>query len=258
MLAMLRKREREDEEVEEEPPITMAGLGLSDLAREAAAAGEGARDEGAPPEEEMYEPCGLRSRRREKKRFTAKARKRSECFFCSRAGERGTILKKEEVNVMIEMLRQNTGQMESVTLAEMVADYYERFRQRVNAKLLPGETMLPPMTERTVLDHIRRHHQDPEVKKLVQLEELQELREDLVDMVLERNKVTKRMRVNKTVMDALEKVVKLEWAVQAKDPSKCVGYKPNARVAQGVGEPGSVVSTTNKTLYDFWKQRRRA
>jgi AcrR family transcriptional regulator len=221
-----------------------------------------AADDGQSPavvddnDDDAFEPCGLRSRRREKKRFRSKALKRSECFLCAYVGERNTTLASEEVNVMVEMIRRNTGRMESAILAEMVADYYERFRERVNARLEPGEPPLPRMTAPTVLDHIRRHHQDPEVKKLVQLEELQEMREELLDVVLERSKRTKRVRANKTQVDCLEKIIKLEWMVQGKDLDKMIRHEPGARVQSGAGEPGSVVATQGKTLYDFWRRKR--
>lgn len=213
---------------------------------------EAADEEGAA----AYEAYGLKSRRREKKRFAEKPAFRSECFLCAYVGERSTIQVADEVNVIVEMLRQNIGRMESAILAEQVAIYYARYRARVNGNLQPGEAPLPVMNERTVLEHIRKHNQDPEVKKLVILEELQEMRESLIDGVLERNKRTKRIRGDKTQIDCLEKIIKLEWQVQAKDPSKMSVYTPGARVASGAGEAGSVVSTHGKTLYDFWGPRK--
>lgn len=231
------------------------GGGGNDLEAAAAAAEEAGEE--MNDDDDAFEPCGLRSRRREKKRFRTKALKRSECFLCAYVGERNTTLGSEEVNVMVEMIRRNTGRMESAILAEMVADYYEVFRERVNARLEPGEPPLPRMTAPTVLEHIRRHHQDPEVKKLVQLEELQEMREELLDVVLERSKRTKRVRANKTQVDCLEKIIKLEWLVQGKDLEKMIRHEPGARVQSGAGEPGSVVATAGKNLYDFWRTKRR-
>lgn len=236
--------------------VTWASLGLGAEAEAAEAEAEDVQQTPDPADDDYYEPCGLRSRRRERKRFREKADKRSDCFFCAYAGERNTTMEREEVNVMVEMLRKYTGLMESGLLAEMVADYYARFRDRVNANLRAGETPLPRMTAPTVLEHIRRHHQDPEVKKLVQLEELQEMREELMEVVLERNKRTKRVRPNKAVVDCLEKIIKLEWMVHTKDPSKMVAYSAGARVHSGAGEAGSVVATQGKTLYDFFKRRR--
>lgn len=247
----------------DERRLTWADLGLEQAVEEAQenqANGAAEAVEAAEEQEEddAFEPCGLRSRRREKKRFRSKALKRSECFLCSYAGERSAApVGMEEVNVMLEMIRRNTGNMESAILAEMVADYYENFRQRVNARLEPGETPLPRMTAPTVLDHIRRHHQDPEVKKLVQLEELQEMREELLDVVLERSKRTKRVRANKTQVDCLEKIIKLEWLVQGKDLEKMVRYVPGAHVQSGAGEPGSVVAMGGKNLLDYWRRKRK-
>lgn len=262
MFALAQKRPRGTEEEEEN--LTWAALGLPDMEEAngeernvddvfaAAAAAASPKED----DDDNFEPCGLRSRRRERKRFRVKAQKRSECFLCAYAGERNTTLPSEDVHVMVEMIRRNTGRMESGVLAEMVANYYERFRNRVNAQLEPGERALAPMTAPTVLEHIRRHHQDPEVKRLVQLEELQEMREELLDVVLERSKKTKRVRANKTQIDCLEKIIKLEWLVQAKDSSKMAGYEPEARVQRGVSEAGSVVAMSGKTLYDYWRRRR--
>lgn len=254
----------------EETGLTWRDLGLDGLDRmigeangEDDGAGGGGDDQGdgagtprEVEEDDAFEPCGLRSRRREKKRFRSKAQKRSECFLCAYIGERNTTLGSEEVNVMVEMIRRNTGRMESAILAEMVADYYEGFRTRINSRLEHGEPSLPRMTAPTVLEHIRRHHQDPEVKKLVQLEELQEMREELLDVVLERSKRTKRVRANKTQVDCLEKIIKLEWLVQAKDPAKMVGHEPGARLQSGVGEAGSVVAIQGKTIVDYWRRKR--
>lgn len=235
--------------------INAQGLGFAPgggdgLLLDAAAAADEEEDGGG------YEAYGLKSRRREKKRFIQKPALRSECFLCAYVGERNTVQVAEEVNVIVEMLRQNIGRMETAILAEQVATYYKQYRARVNANLQPGEAPLPVMSERTVLEHIRKHNQDPEVKKLVILEELQEMRESLIDGALERNKRTKRIRGDKTQIDCLEKIIKLEWQVQAKDPSKMTGYAPGARVASGAGEAGSVVATHGKTLYDYWGPRK--
>lgn len=235
--------------------ITAQGLGFAPGGQEGVlvdAALTDADGDGDGP----YEAYGLKSRRQEKKRFHQKPARRSECFLCAYVGERTTVQVAEEVNVIVEMLRTNIGRMESATLAEQVASYYARYRARVNTHLQPGEAPLPPMSERTVLEHIRKHNQDPEVKKLVILEELQEVRESLIDVVLERSRNTKRMRGDKTQIDCLEKIIKLEWQVQAKDPAKMSVYTPGARVASGAGEAGSVVSTHGKTLYDFWGARK--
>lgn len=264
MFGLIPERERAPNERRH---LTWAHLGMSHMEEEQEdqhgdGDNQGLSSPPPPPppdddDDDAFEPCGLRSRRREKKRFRSKALKRSECFLCAYVGERNTTLASEEVNVMVEMIRRNTGRMESGVLAEMVADYYERFRERVNDRLEPGEPALPRMTAPTVLDHIRRHHQDPEVKKLVQLEELQEMREELLDVVLERSKRTKRVRANKTQVDCLEKIIKLEWMVQGKDLDKMIRHEPGARVQSGAGEPGSVVATQGKTLYDYWRRKRR-
>ncbi len=118
----------------------------------------------------------------------------------------------------------------------MVAEYYESFRQKLNRNL-HGEKPLMPTCAATVLRHIRRHHQDPQVKQVVILEELQELREEIIkNNVMERQIKKPRdgrgksKRGNKTQIDLLERVVKLELLVQSKDPAKMAFYSADARI----------------------------
>jgi hypothetical protein len=99
---------------------------------------------------------------------------------------------------------------------------------------------------------MRLHQQDAEVKQIVMLESLQELRETLMDTVLEKNKRTKHVRGNLSQISALERVIKMELLVQSKDASKMFGYSGRARVNPAGHKQGAVSSTT-KTLYDMWR-----
>lgn len=119
-----------------------------------------------------YEPRPLKSRKKERK-LLGKPGKRSTCFLCAYVGERDATIPGDDVQKIVEMLRQNTGRMDSSVLAQQIADFYAILRARVNRQLVAGETPLPPMNAATVLEHIRRHHQDVEVKQIVILEELQ-------------------------------------------------------------------------------------
>ncbi len=220
-----------------------AGLAMSEGEQVAAEALE---------EPEFFEPLGLPSRRKEKKRL-GKAGQRSTCFLCSYAGERDTTLPCDDVNKIIEMLRQNTGRMDMTILGEMIADHYADFRRKINSQLGRGEKPLPHMSASTVVEHIRRHHQDPEVKQIVMLEELQEIREELIDICFERsNKDKKRKRGNKIQIDNLDKIIKLELLVQARDPAKMAMYSAGARVNPAIHKQGAVSSST-KNLMDFWR-----
>jgi hypothetical protein len=166
-------------------------------------------------------------------------------------GERETALPSDDVNKIVEMLRQNTGRMDSTILAESIADYYATFRARINSTLQRGETPLPHMPASTVLEHIRKHHQDPEVKQIIMLEELQEIREELLNVVFEKNNKTRNTRGNKVQIDCLEKVIKLELLVQSKDPAKMALYSAGARVNPTVHKQGAVAAAT-KNLYSYW------
>ena len=206
-------------------------------------------DVAEPPE--IYIPLELPSRKRERERL-GKPGLRSECFLCSHADERKTTIPSEDVQKIVEMLRENTGRMDMSTLAEMVADFYAEFRTKINQDLLPGETPLPIMTAATVVEHIRKHHQDPEVKQIVMLEELQELREQLLKGCIEKSSKTGHKRGNKTQIENLTKVMKLELEIQSKDVSKMTGYAPGSKVNPTIHKQGPV-ARSNKNLFDYWR-----
>lgn len=230
--------------------LTVAQLEEAADARAQAEANEAAL---AAVEEEVvhYEPRPLRSRKRERKAL-GKPGKNTECFLCSYVGERDTTLPADDVTKIVEMLRQNTGRMNSIALAQQVAQHYAVLRQRVNRQLQRGEVPLPDMPPATVLEHIRRHQQDMEVKQIVMLEELQEIRETLLDSVIEQHPKTKRVRGNMGQLSALERVIKLELLVHSKDPSKMAMYSAGSRVNPAIHKQG-IVATNTKTLYSYWR-----
>lgn len=213
-------------------------------------------DDTTAPEEPIgtYETQPIRSRKRERKALD-KPSKRSVCFFCNYVGERDTSLPQDDVMDLVDALHQNIGQMESVSLATMISNAYEALRVRKNERLRRGETGLPPMNPATVLEHIRKHTQDAEVKQIVMLEELQEIREQLMDIMFEQHSVTKQRRPNKAAFDCLDKILKLEMVVQSKDASKMAFYSAGARVNTTALKQGAV-STAHKQLISEWRQKR--
>lgn len=201
-----------------------------------------------------FETQPLKSRKRERKHL-GKPAKRSVCFFCKYADERDTSLPADDVADLVDMLHQNIGQMDSVTLAKMISTEYDILRARKNARLRRGEKELPFMSPATVLDHIRKHNQDAEVKQIVMLEELQEIREELMEIMFEQHSVTKQRRPNKAAFDCLDKILKMELVVQSKDVSKMSFYSAGARV-NTTGLKQGAVSTAHKQLVSEWRQKR--
>jgi len=208
----------------------------------------------AVEEKEYFEPRMLPSRRREFKAH-GKPGPRDTCFLCCYAGERDTLLPYDDLNKMIEMIRQNMGRMDWGAMAAMVSRHYDGFRRRINAHLEPGEQKLPKLSPATILDHIRTHHHDPQVKQIVMLDELQEARQCTLRSLFERSTRTKKTRINKTQMDALEKIVKLELTVQRSDPSKMMLFAADARVNSAIHKQGPIAAH-NKSLINYWKNRR--
>jgi len=247
--------EADDDELPESPPLvpvpeygSMTRAELDERAG-AEAAPEEAAEEGVII---AYEPRPLKSRKKERK-VLGKPGRRSTCFLCAYVGERDATIPSDDLQKIVEMLRQNIGRMDSTVLAQQVAEFYIKLRNRVNRQLLDGETPLPPMNAATVLEHIRKHQQDFEVKQVVLLEELQEIRETIMDSVLEQNPRTRNIRGNLSQLAALEKVLKMELLVHSKKPENQAFYCPGARLDPSVRSKGPVSSTT-KSLYHYWRQ----
>lgn len=201
---------------------------------------------------ERWDPVPLPSRRKEKKRF-GKPINRSRCFFCAFVGEKLTVVPRKDVHAIVEMLRQNIENMDDAELAHQICTAYALLRRRINSDLRPGEKELPSMTEATVLHHIRRHTQDPEVKLSVMKSELQEARETILDEgMFEKSSRTGQKRPSKLAIDALDKIIKLEILIGKQDAAKWSGYAAGARYDPGTHAQGPAAVAT-KNLYDYWR-----
>ncbi len=232
------------------------GLAVGDYVA-AAGNGDGTMDEADKPEEEKeyFEPRPLPSRRREMKEH-GKPGPQSKCFLCCYAGERDTLLPGDDVNKIVEYMRTHIGRMCASAMASQVANFYAPFRARINSQLQAGEQPLPPMSAATVLEHLRSHHHDPEVKLIIMLDEVQELRQTILKGILEKSSRTKKTRANKIQVDCLEKVIKLELVLQGKDPTKMPLYSAGARIDPTLHKQGPV-ATSNKKMYDYWRRKAR-
>lgn len=229
-------------------------LTLQDLYTRATEARNAEENAGAPEENSkpIFEPRPLKSRRRERKAL-GKAGNRATCFLCAYVGERDTTVASDDVQKIVEMLRQNTGRMDNTVLAQQVADYYAQLRARVNHQRRADEAELPYMGAATVLEHLRLHQQDVEVKQLIMMQDLQELRETLMGTVLEQNVQTRAVRGNLSQIAALEKVIKLEWLVHSKQPEKMAMYSAGSRLNPATHKQGPV-NMNSKTLFDYWNK----
>lgn len=221
------------------------GLTMSDFQSQAEA-----EEDGEP--KEHWDPCPLPSRKKEQKRF-GKPGKRARCFFCAFVGEKLTVIPRQDVHKIVEMLRQNVGIMDDSELAFQIARAYNDLRIKINGSLRPGEQALPHMSEATVLHHMRRHTQDPEVKLEMIQAELQETRETIIDQGLfEKSSRTNRKRPSKLAIDCLEKIIKLEMLTAKQDASKMRGYSAGARYDPNTHAQGPV-SMSTKNLFNYWR-----
>lgn len=206
----------------------------------------------SPPE--TFEPVQLKSRRRETERLGDPG-DRANCFGCVYFGEKDTTIPSDELVHLIEMSRQSIGRIDLISLAEGMADYYERkVRTRINANLQPGERPLPYWPASQILDHIRHHNQDPQVQQVVLLAETQEIRTESLDLCFERSNKTGKLRINKTAYDTYEKSVKLQLHIQKQDASKMAFYSAGARVNPEILNQG-ILSTHTKKLHAYWGKK---
>jgi hypothetical protein len=228
------------------------GLGVGDYV---AAAGEAVEAEEPKEEKEYFVPRMLPSRRRELKELK-KPGPRSTCFMCCYTGERNTLLPGDDVNKMVDYIRKHVGRMDTIAMATQVATFYAAFRARINSQLQAGEQALPVMTAATVIDHCRNHHHDPEMKVVMILDELQELRQEILKGVLEKSSKTGKTRANKNQVDCLEKVIKTELTIQARDTSKLNFYSAGAHIDPTLHKQG-VVATSTKNMFSKWRKLAR-
>ena len=209
------------------------------------------------PEEDpfRFEACGLVTRLEEKQELGDPAN-RSTCFGCVYIGEREqTAIPYKDVMDLIEMGRSAVGRCDPIALAKDMAQRYASIRHKCNKNLLPGETPLPEWKAATILDHIRMHNQDPETQMWVTLCEIQELKQAALEGAVEINQGTKRKRVNDKQIAAYEKLVKLQWYVQSKDPQKMWGYSGGSHI-----DPKSInqgmLALSGKNIVSLWENAR--
>lgn len=239
--------------------ITLDGLAMGSDAQMAVQDAQAAAEDDGASSKEFYTALPMRSRKRERELLGRRCSKRADCFFCSHVGERNeALVQADDVNRLIDLLTENIGRMDNVTLAQMVSEYYEeRVRGPINRELRPGERPLPPMPPERVLAHIRLDQQDPRVKQVVQLEALQEIREEILqNNMMERSSRTGKKRVNKHQLECLEKVIKLEWFVQHQDVTKASFYASNKHIDEKNLE-GIVSRKKQQSTLDMWRTRAR-
>jgi len=179
---------------------------------------------------------------------------RSTCFGCVYVGERtGAAIPHGDLRKLIEMSRQSIGRTDLIVLCKAMAEFYERFRRKVNRHLLAGERRLPRWPAAMILDHIRYHNQDPEIQQVVLLAEIQELRGAVFNACLEESTVTGQVRGNKEQVGIYERLSKLQLHVQSKKAADMAFYSAGARLDPRVSNQG-LISTNTKPLIDYWQE----
>lgn len=218
-----------------------------------AQAEEAADEEEEEKEEpEIFEPRPLKTRKLELERL-GEAGDRAECFGCVYFGEKETTLPSDDITRLIEMARQSIGRVDLVTLAEGMATYYAKMRRRINADLHYGEKPLPKWGAAQILEHIRMHHNDPLVQQVVNLNEIQEMRNEVIDHCFEKSNKTGRVRPNKHNIECYERLTKLQWHVQKLDTTKMAFSSHGARINPEILSQG-LISHQTKRLHDNWKK----
>jgi len=202
-------------------------------------------------EPDVYEPCGLKTREREKEEL-GEPDNRSTCFGCVYVGEREqTAMPYRDVMDLIEMGRASIGCSDPISLAKEMERRFNIMRRECNAQLMPGERPIPRWRAATIMEHIRSHNQDPEIQQWVQLRDIQELK----DIALQAS-VTKKSRSGTVKLDekqaaAYEKLCRLEWFVRRQEPQKCCFYSGGGHIDPKSMRQG-LLSTSGKPIVALW------
>lgn len=209
-------------------------------------------DDGDRLEPEYFEPRPLKTRRIELETL-GEPGSRAQCFGCVYFGEKDPKIPTDELTALIEMARQSIGRVDMLCLAQGMESYYEKeIRQKVNSRLMAGETPLPEWKAAQILEHIRMHNQDPLVQQVILLAETQELRAALFDCCFEVSSKTGKMRPNKFNIKSYEDVVKLQLFIQRQDHTKMAFTTSGALLNPQVPSQG-LLSTNTKQLHSYWK-----
>ncbi len=221
----------------------LSALGAAEAAEAAA--------EAEPPE--VFEKRPLKSRRLERAEF-GKVTPIEECFFCHYVGERNTAIKSQKVERLVQFLRKNLGRMQQRYLAKQLFRLYEDLRVEKNANLRHGEAPLPKMSPALILQHLRLHHHDPQVKITFGLDQCQEIREFAFERIFERGTRSGTVRVNREMLNTYERAWKLELQLQRVDPQKMLFFSADGMMDASTMKTGAI-GTSNKDLRDFWKKK---
>lgn len=207
-------------------------------------------------EKEFFTPHPLKSRKLELEKLGPPGA-RSGCFGCVNFGEKDRTYMRKDVIILEDMARESFGRVDLITLAEEMANYYEKVvRRNVNQNLGEGKVPLGPWSAACILEHLRHHHQDPTIAQVVLLAETQELRASVLDCCLEVSSKTGQIRPNKHNIDCYEKLTKLQLHIQKQDASKMAFYSAGARVHPEILNQG-VLSIQTKRLHDDWRKIKK-
>lgn len=200
---------------------------------------------------EIFETVPLKSRKRAR-RALGKPGSRERCFGCVYLGERDTGIPSKDLQLLIDIQRNCAACSDLTPMVKAMAEQYEIFRTKINASLYEGETPLPPWPAAMILDHLENHTLDPEVQKVMVLKEVQELRWEAANLCIEKSKTTGRKRINKSGVDAYEKLVKLQFYLQKLKPEEMDYYSGGSRINPSSTKQG-LIATGTKKLIRYWE-----
>jgi hypothetical protein len=202
-----------------------------------------------PEPPEVMRPRMPKSRRLEVERW-GESPCRDDCFGCVYLSDDVTMLPSEELKTLKEMVRQSLGRIKLRVLAEGMHRYFEEaIRQPINNNLRHGERPLPEWPVAQIIDHIRNGNDDPLVQQLVLLDEVKELRQELLPYCMEESSRTGDVRPNKHNIECYERVVKLQLHIQKQDASKMAFAQGSANVNPEI--LSGLLSTHTKRVHAY-------
>lgn len=131
---------------------------------------------GGAAKKPVYEVYGLPSNRQAFDELGVPG-PRADCFGCCWIAEKEmAAVPYEEVEQLINMIRNTLPKANAIALVKHVAAKYAKMRDEINADLDEGEEPLPEWTAASILDHLQGNHtEDPELYDWFTLKRYKEL-----------------------------------------------------------------------------------
>jgi hypothetical protein len=178
------------------------------------------------------------------------------CFGCvyNIASKQKTVaVYNDDIVELFDMPRRYMGQACPKTIVRLMAERYEKIREKTNSRARLDEELLPPWREADIYECMYFHNVDYEVQNMLRLFENSEIRRTILEKgVMEVNPKTGVEQVNQKALNCLAKLQEMDGKITQRDPKKQLFYSDGARLDVASMKRG-IVSTSKKNVKSFYQ-----